>query len=67
MAKDYLELDFYDLQLRFSMDRRQFLKLTAGGIMVFFAVDLAAGQLATNSARSKLLFVLRVQAGNRRS
>jgi isoquinoline 1-oxidoreductase len=44
MAKDYLELDFYDLQLRFSMDRRQFLKLTAGGIMVFFAVDLAAGQ-----------------------
>jgi len=44
MNHDPLELDFYDLQVRFAMDRRWFLKLAGSGIVVFFTTSPADGQ-----------------------
>ncbi|MCJ7580260.1 MAG: molybdopterin-dependent oxidoreductase [Candidatus Aminicenantes bacterium] len=36
-SKDYLEIDFTDIEARFPLDRRDFLKLFGGGILVTFA------------------------------
>jgi isoquinoline 1-oxidoreductase len=46
MKKDeYLELDFTDTKTRFPINRRQFLKIFGGGILIFFTVgDFADAQ-----------------------
>ncbi len=36
--KDYLDMDFYDIDTYVSLSRREFLKLFGGGIVIFFSV-----------------------------
>lgn len=35
---DYLDIDFYDISPAFPLNRREFLKLMGGGIVIFFSV-----------------------------
>lgn len=43
---DYLDLDFYDISPVFPLSRREFLKLTGGGIVILFSVSEPLSTLA---------------------
>ena len=41
---DYMDLDFSDIKVHFPLSRREFVKLAAGGIIIFFSLDSEALQ-----------------------